>query len=161
MHMGHKEICWKCERRQSEESSKRYCALCGSQILRGGRGIVSSPYCCSQCASAVGSARAKAMQSVAKAVRVGDMKKAKECTCVDCGKPAIDYDHREYLKPLDVVPVCRSCNLKRGPAIDIKQSVASHLGISVDAVQSAIEKAKANWQRKYEQMTRSVFGKAA
>lgn len=36
--------------------------------------------------------------------------------CVDCGKPAHDYDHRDYRKPLEVVPVCRSCNLKRGPA---------------------------------------------
>lgn len=41
--------------------------------------------------------------------------------CVDCGKPAVDYDHREYAKPLQVEPVCRSCNLLRGPAIDSAQ----------------------------------------
>jgi hypothetical protein len=34
--------------------------------------------------------------------------------CVDCGKPACDYDHRDYGKPLEVHPVCRSCNLMRG-----------------------------------------------
>ena len=33
--------------------------------------------------------------------------------CVDCGKPAHSYDHRDYEKPLDVEPVCRSCNRRR------------------------------------------------
>jgi len=36
--------------------------------------------------------------------------------CVDCGRSAIHYDHRDYLKPLDVVPTCQSCNFKRGRA---------------------------------------------
>ena len=36
--------------------------------------------------------------------------------CSDCGKPATEYDHRDYEKPLAVEPVCHSCNLKRGPA---------------------------------------------
>jgi len=38
--------------------------------------------------------------------------------CVDCGKPAHSYDHRDYLKPLDVDPVCRKCNAERGSAIN-------------------------------------------
>lgn len=38
--------------------------------------------------------------------------------CKDCGKPACDYDHREYAKPLEVDPVCRSCNALRGPALE-------------------------------------------
>jgi hypothetical protein len=37
--------------------------------------------------------------------------------CVDCGAPAKEYDHRDYGRPLDVVPVCRCCNKKRGTAI--------------------------------------------
>lgn len=36
--------------------------------------------------------------------------------CVDCDKPAREYDHRDYSRPLDVQPVCRSCNKKRGTA---------------------------------------------
>ncbi len=40
----------------------------------------------------------------------------KETKCVDCGKPAYGYDHRDYFKPLDVVPVCRPCNFARGAA---------------------------------------------
>jgi hypothetical protein len=40
--------------------------------------------------------------------------------CVDCGKPATVYDHREYAKPLEVDPVCRSCNSRRGPAKELE-----------------------------------------
>ena len=36
--------------------------------------------------------------------------------CVDCGEPAEMYDHRNYYKPLEVEPVCRSCNSQRGQA---------------------------------------------
>ena len=35
--------------------------------------------------------------------------------CTDCDAKAIEYDHRNYFKPLDVEPVCRSCNLMQGP----------------------------------------------
>lgn len=57
-----------------------------------------------------------ARAAVAREIREGRMKKASEFACVDCGKPARDYDHRDYARPLDVQPVCRSCNRKRGPA---------------------------------------------
>lgn len=36
--------------------------------------------------------------------------------CRDCGKPARVYDHRDYSRPLKVVPVCHSCNTRRGTA---------------------------------------------
>jgi hypothetical protein len=45
------------------------------------------------------------------------MAPARTFNCVDCGKTAHGYDHRDYRKPLDVVPICRSCNYKRGPAL--------------------------------------------
>lgn len=35
--------------------------------------------------------------------------------CADCGLPATAYDHRDYTKPLDVEPVCDTCNSLRGP----------------------------------------------
>ncbi len=34
--------------------------------------------------------------------------------CVDCGGSASVWDHRDYRKPLDVSPVCDSCNHVRG-----------------------------------------------
>lgn len=36
--------------------------------------------------------------------------------CVDCDGVASQYDHRNYARPLDVEPVCASCNCKRGSA---------------------------------------------
>lgn len=44
--------------------------------------------------------------------------------CADCGKPAQEYDHRSYAKPLEVEPVCRKCNKKRGPAIEFQLTEA-------------------------------------
>ena len=37
--------------------------------------------------------------------------------CTDCNARATQYDHRDYNHPLDVEPVCRSCNRRRGPAV--------------------------------------------
>jgi len=34
--------------------------------------------------------------------------------CVDCGKRAKHYDHRDYRLPHIVEPLCQSCNFKRG-----------------------------------------------
>lgn len=41
--------------------------------------------------------------------------------CVDCGKRATSYDHRDYRKPLQVDPVCQSCNCRRGPGSPYKR----------------------------------------
>lgn len=63
----------------------------------------------------------KANNAVYKAVKRGDLPKLPNpaILCVDCAKhgedrPARHYDHRDYLKPLDVEAVCNSCNQKRG-----------------------------------------------
>ena len=53
---------------------------------------------------------------VARAVIAGQIPKAATQLCTDCGKPATCYDHRDYTEPLKVEPVCRSCNIMRGPA---------------------------------------------
>ena len=39
-----------------------------------------------------------------------------EYACTDCGGTAEQYDHRDYSRPLDVEPVCRRCNHRRGKA---------------------------------------------
>lgn len=63
-----------------------------------------------------GKNRARGMVAQAKAR--GDLPRLTgEIPCVDCGAPARDYDHRDYNRPLDVEPVCRRCNMRRGPAI--------------------------------------------
>lgn len=55
----------------------------------------------------------KAAVRAGKLPRLGDGK----TKCSDCRKPASQYDHRDYSKPLDVQPVCRNCNIKRGKGI--------------------------------------------
>jgi len=55
--------------------------------------------------------------AVSRSIRLGELKPIDECICVDCGRPAQHYDHRDYNKPLEVDPVCRVCNAKRGHAI--------------------------------------------
>jgi hypothetical protein len=59
----------------------------------------------------------EANRTINAAINRGDLPKAKTLTCTDCGEPAHDYDHRDYTKPLVVAPVCRPCNLRRGPAL--------------------------------------------
>lgn len=63
----------------------------------------------------------QAHSAVGKAIRKGQLKPPQSLDCADCGKTAEQYDHRDYGRPLDVEPVCRSCNFKRGPAKWLKQ----------------------------------------
>lgn len=55
-------------------------------------------------------------------VKAGTIPAARLLACVDCGKPARDYDHRDYTKPLEVEPTCRSCNRLRGPGYPYNQA---------------------------------------
>lgn len=61
-------------------------------------------------------AKPRAHRAVRRAIVRGELPPARACVCVDCGKPATEYDHRDYSRPLDVVPVCHRCNILRGPA---------------------------------------------
>lgn len=51
-------------------------------------------------------------------VRKGKLPKPELFDCVDCGEEAKHWEHRDYLKPLQVEPVCPSCNSKRGPGLN-------------------------------------------
>jgi len=53
------------------------------------------------------------------AVRRGALPNVKTLACVDCNEPATVYEHRDYLKPLEVEPVCHRCNKHRGPALNV------------------------------------------
>lgn len=67
--------------------------------------------------------RQPAHVAVARAIRHGILRSLKDfqTDCVDCGGIAVAYDHRDYDKPLEVDPVCKRCNILRGPA---KQTAA-------------------------------------
>lgn len=75
---------------------------------------------CKPCGEAVSAKRWKAIAEVRKAIRRGALRHPKLLLCVDCGRQAFDYDHRDYSRPLMVAPVCRRCNVLRGPASELK-----------------------------------------
>lgn len=59
----------------------------------------------------------RAIKQVWRAVRRGVLPRLDgSVPCVDCGRPARCYEHRDYSKPLEVEPVCHRCNLRRGRA---------------------------------------------
>lgn len=61
----------------------------------------------------------RARSKVRGAVLRGHLPEVRDLACEDCGAPAIAYDHRDYNRPLDVAPVCRSCNWIRGAGIPL------------------------------------------
>lgn len=89
------------------------CCVCGEVKLAAGGGHT---FKCEPCRAALPPSKENAHYLVARAIRRGELARPSEFQCVDCGRPAIEYDHRDYSKPLEVAPVCRSCNLRRGPA---------------------------------------------
>jgi len=88
------------------------CPLCSEKSERKGNGHA---YCL-KCMPLANRIKSVASQAVKKAIKEGILPKiTSETKCVDCGKSAFCYDHRDYTKPLKVVPVCASCNYNRGP----------------------------------------------
>lgn len=68
-----------------------------------------------------------AQRAVLKAIKAGALPKLDgSIACVDCGAAAAVYDHREYAKPLEVAPVCRGCNVRRGPAKETAPLVVAY-----------------------------------
>ena len=87
------------------------CIDCGAK-----HGRHTNAWRCMPCSNRVGEAQKLVRRAIVKAIKDGSLKNPKDCACVDCGSVAMDYDHRSYARPLDVAPVCRSCNQRRGPA---------------------------------------------
>jgi hypothetical protein len=106
----------------------KVCAECGQLCETGMKSARCRP-CASDRYKEILKAQVPAVSAVNKAVKSGFLAKPATQLCVDCGKQAAYYDHRDYRKPLDVEPVCRSCNRKRGHALD----VVERLGPSVPA----------------------------
>lgn len=87
------------------------CASCGASFKGHNRG-----WWCDTCRP-FARARAEAARLVVrKLVKAGELQPATDFPCVDCGRRADGYDHRDYRLAAVVEPVCHSCNMKRGPA---------------------------------------------
>jgi hypothetical protein len=101
-------------------SIKRYgstparCPVCKTEFLNTRDGRKNSR--CVECSVAAHNLRGSAAGEVHRAIRLGRLLPAYTFRCTDCEKWAEVYDHRDYLQPLKVEPVCISCNWHRGPA---------------------------------------------
>lgn len=89
------------------------CAGCDASIPAAGK---APNFYCVSCKDKSMSLRYRLYREVKEAIKRGDLLPISQTKCVDCGGKANGYEHRDWLKPLDVVPICRSCNWKRGPA---------------------------------------------
>lgn len=102
------------------------CGMCGAEAhLANAKGL------CLECRVAhdrrLVAIRWKAHHLVWRAIRDGELPRLDGLIrCVDCGAPAVVYDHRSYAEPLKVDPVCKSCNGRRGPALETAALVIHH-----------------------------------
>lgn len=135
---GKRDVCWKCERLNKANSIDRQCLICDAQITDIRRAHLS--YCSNDCGRILAEARSAIGAEISRMVKNQDLPKPSDLKCVDCGKDAFDYDHRKYKEPTNVVPVCRSCNIKRGPADDVKALIAEYIGVDVGMVPDVVRK---------------------
>jgi hypothetical protein len=91
--------------------------------------------------------RIPAARAVAKAIKNGSLPNPKTLMCVDCGAPAVCYEHRDYRKPLDVDPVCKRCDCIRGTAMP-------DLHINSKEYAQLLEETKAAYKGKVRKNTR-------
>lgn len=90
------------------------CRACGQEFKSDNRNVRHYGNCCG---SRMHMAGRRATGRVALAIQRGELPPPRTTECVDCGRPAEVYDHRDYLQPLKVDAVCRRCNYRRGPAV--------------------------------------------
>lgn len=96
---------------------QRVCQCCGTADLS--HRDRNAKYCLAcRNEGQVGRGRILAVRAVNAKVKAGLMPRADTLACVDCGKPAQEWEHRDYARPFDVEPVCRACNQKRGPGMN-------------------------------------------
>lgn len=104
----------KCKDVVPSRLAKTHCVTCGEKKPSGAHPLVQR---CDACHKEFSDAMFAANRAIARERKCGRIAPASRFACVDCGDKALDYDHRDYSKPLDVEPVCRACNLRRGPAL--------------------------------------------
>jgi hypothetical protein len=106
-----------------QAAAARACRFCASSFVPVKVGRLAS-FCrpCARWGGPYKLAKSKVHNAVARAIKQGALPRPATMDCTDCGKPAAQFDHRDYTKPLQVEPVCRRCNILRGPAEVLKES---------------------------------------
>ena len=98
------------------------CIVCGRPVAS----LLPIARYCGVCRAAVADIR----RGIHRQIQAAALPHPSEFDCSDCGKPATEYEHRYYALPLEVEPVCTSCNLKRGPALDVVELVQARLAMT-------------------------------
>lgn len=101
----------------------RICVACGKRYKTPEKWAAQSY--CFNCAADAHYARNDATSEVTKAIRLGVLMRADQFRCVDCDNWAAVWDHRDYHKPFQVEPVCKSCNSRRPAAYRREARAAS------------------------------------
>jgi ribosomal protein L40E len=113
----HRRMCDLCWTSTYEKPKASYaCGQCGERLPIAAAWNRTS---CNGCVSASEKLRRSAHAAVKRAIRCGALLPPEANQCADCGDPATVYDHRDYEKPMAVVPVCRACNVHRGPGLPL------------------------------------------
>lgn len=103
----------------------RYQSICitCSEPFKGNKGM---PLRCMRCTHVAERVRNRAYRQVFMARLSGRLPElsVEHIPCVECGSRAQHWDHRDYTKPLDVQPLCRSCNYKAGPGYMSPEQIA-------------------------------------
>lgn len=108
--------------RTASHSNKTFrCLLCDGVFVRDGQTKGRKSYC-APCTGTKVVLQMAAYKAVRQAISKGRLPPPWSQKCVDCGNPARVFDHRDYAAPLDVEPVCGTCNQRRGPASWSKNS---------------------------------------
>lgn len=103
---------------------RKLCHICVIPIKR-----QKQKFYCIDCEDVVKWYQGKAIGVIHNMVKSGKLPAASTLQCSDCGQQAHVWEHRGYLRQfglkakdsaaIKVVPCCRSCNIKRGPATDL------------------------------------------
>jgi hypothetical protein len=96
----------------------KLCRVCNGEIIDRHH----AAKLCFPCADHKKNGGHEAHRKVKYAITQGNLAPVQKMKCLDCGCQAEIYDHKDYNKPLEVEPVCRSCNRKRGSAIPLNKN---------------------------------------
>ena len=110
--------CWKnkeesefCKSSQSKDGLQHYCKDCAREYMRGRKCDPIKRRFTAYASAKKYPERRRAREVINNEIRAGRMLAAKKKICVDCGKPAMAYDHTKgYENPLLVEPVCCVCH---------------------------------------------------
>lgn len=149
----------RCIRCRASDRKPHACLGCGAIGVRSGRR-------CDSCSfehrfyMTIVTGRYEAQAEVSRAKAVGALRAPRGLACTDCGGSAVEYEHRDYNRPLDVQPICRGCNLRRKRAIPRAWSEIDALRTMVGRASrsKAYREGSGLWQQMFRRVPARLHG---